>query len=122
MLVLRKADESYKENIYDAVNMNMVNMNIELDYSREHTPSPKAKTNSKEHYNTMSIKKERKIFNKNMDLDEDDEYCTQDMRFLTNMKPNKSDPCEPIASSRFVSDYEIIEVRELLILSFQSIL
>ena len=89
-----------KENFGDSFNM-----------SRERTPSPKKKI-GKDHYNTMSIKKERKIFNKRDDLEQmngEEEEIVIDQRYMTTIKPKtNNETCG--FSSRFVNDYEIIEV------------
>jgi len=100
----RKEDDEYcKENLGDSFNMA-----LEPEFSKDRTPSPKRKT--KDHFNTMSIKKERKIFNKMMDLDMDEECCGEEMRYMTTSKVSKSGPLELNVNSRFVNDYEVIEV------------
>lgn len=99
-----------KENFGDSFNMN-----LETETSREKTPSPK-KRYHEDHYNTMSIKKERKIFDKREDLEMKDDYEHEDYRFMTTSKVKMNNLNEINQCSRFVNDYEIIEVTFFLLI------
>ncbi len=99
-----------KENLGDSFNMT-----LEPNSYKERTPSPKKKS-TKDHFNTMSIKKERKIFNKREDLDPMNGECyEQNVRYMTTTKPKMNDANESNTNSRFVNDYDILEVYFILI-------
>lgn len=94
-----------KENLGDCNNY----CQEQIDFSRDRTPSPKKKNTN--HFNTMSIKKERKIFDKREDIDMacEDDFYKADMRFMSTVK-QKNYPEVKNCPSRFVNDYEILEV------------
>lgn len=90
------------------------NFQIENDERiMEKTPSPKKK-GPKDYFNTMSIKKERKIFDRREDLEikyENDPAI--DARFMSTRKPEyryNTQEKSKTSSSRLVNDYEILEV------------
>lgn len=74
----------------------------------ERTPSPKGHKIKDYAYNTMSIKRERKIFNKNTDLEySSDSDFDEDSRYMSSTQKSKKNSGN---YSRFVNDYEVKEV------------
>lgn len=100
----KEAKDFAKENFGDSFNMN-----LDTEASREKTPSPK-KRSYEDHYNTMSIKKERKLFNKKDDLEMNEYYDQEEVRFMTTSKAKIGSLNDIYQSSRFMNDYEISEV------------
>ena len=76
----------------------------------ERTPSPKGHKIKDYAYNTMSIKRERKIFNKNTDLEMEyssDSDFDGDSRYMSSTQKSKKNSG---SYSRFINDYEVKEV------------